>query len=124
MGRKADEWILIVEDDHETAHGLADVLGILGYRTRIASNGRIALDMLRGAADDYCVVLLDIMMPVMDGWAFLDEHRNDPAISKIPVIIVSAVLNADIRSSKTLAVDVIPKPVDSVRLSTAIARYC
>jgi CheY-like chemotaxis protein len=124
MTRTVGEYILIVEDDEETALGIADVLSIYGYRSRLAGNGKIALDILRGAPHEYCVVLLDIMMPVMDGWTFLDEHGADATISKIPVIIVSAVLNAADRSAATRAVEVLPKPVDTARLRSSLERYC
>lgn len=124
MARKSDEYILVVEDDDETARGVVDVLRIFGYQSRRAGNGKIALDMLRASPREYCVVLLDIMMPVMDGWTFLDEHRADPTLSKIPVIIVSAVPNAAARSAATLAVEVIPKPVETTRLRSSIDRYC
>jgi CheY-like chemotaxis protein len=124
MARRADEYILIVEDDDETAHGVADVLRIFGYQSRLAGNGKVALEMLRSAPHEYCIVLLDIMMPVMDGWTFLDQHRADATLSQIPVIIVSAVLNAAARSAATLAVEVLPKPVDTARLRMSIARYC
>lgn len=124
MARTAERYILIVEDDEETARGVTDVLSIYGYRSRIAGNGKIALDMLRGAPHEYCVILLDIMMPVMDGWTFLDEHGADVTISKIPVIIVSAVLNATERPAATRAVEVLPKPVDAARLRSSLERYC
>jgi CheY-like chemotaxis protein len=124
MAWTADKYILIVEDDDETAHGLADVLSIYGYRSRLAANGKIALDMLRRAPQEYCIILLDMMMPVMDGWTFLDQHGADAAISKIPVIIVSAALNTAARSSATRPVDVLPKPLDAEQLRSSLERYC
>jgi CheY-like chemotaxis protein len=124
MAGKAEDYILIVEDDDDSARGVADVLGIFGYQSRLAGNGKIALEMLRAAPHEYCMILLDIMMPVMDGWTFLDEHRADATLSKIPVIIVSAVPNAAARFAATSAVEVLPKPVDAAQLRTSIARYC
>ncbi len=122
--KKPDETILIVEDDEVTAQSFADVLGIMGYRAEIASNGKVALEMLRQSPKRFCVVLLDIMMPVMDGWAFLKEQRADSAIAAIPVIVVSAVMNGERRAATAAAVEFLPKPVDTTRLLTSLQRHC
>jgi len=120
----ADETVLIVEDDEETAASLADTLRIMGYRCEIAANGRIALDRLHAAPGKYCVVLLDIMMPVMDGWDFLTAHHADHSIGAIPVVVVSAALGTTARAAQTSAVGVLPKPVDAAALEAMLQQYC
>ena len=119
-----DETILIVEDDEETSRSFADILGVMGYRAETAANGKVALEILRRAPQRYCVILLDIMMPVMDGWEFLKEFKADAAISKIPVIIVSAVTNGERDNARVAAVEFLPKPVDTSQLLSSLQRHC
>ena len=96
----------------------------MGYRCEIAANGRVALDRLHAAPAKYCLVLLDIMMPVMNGWDFLTAHRADASIGAIPVIVVSAALGATARAGQTSAVAVLPKPVDASALEAMLQQYC
>ena len=81
--------VLIVEDDLDTREMLARFLEIAGYQVVLAANGVEALKVLRGGAVA-SVILLDLMMPVMDGWQFRDEQRRDPSMSHIPVVVVTA----------------------------------
>jgi CheY-like chemotaxis protein len=122
--KKPTENVLIVEDDAETAESLAEVLNLMGYHSDVAENGQIALGILRGAPQKYCLVLLDIMMPVMDGWGFLVEQASDKAIADIPVVIVTAVLNARTKAGTTGAVALLPKPVDPMKLEATLQQYC
>lgn len=81
--------ILVVDDDTDVRETLCDFLVTEGYTVRRAADGREALDDLRrdGAPD---VVLLDLRMPVMDGYEFLRRHDADQKLKDVPVIIVSA----------------------------------
>jgi CheY-like chemotaxis protein len=81
--------VLLVEDDLSIRDMLHDLLEDEGYRVRSAGNGRDALACLR-ASGPTRLILLDLMMPVMDGWAFREAQRRDPALSHIPVIVLSA----------------------------------
>ena len=116
--------VMIVEDDAETASGLAEMLELLGYRSEVAGNGNVALTRLRESPSKYCLVLLDIMMPVMDGWDFLTAQRADEALAKIPVVVVTAAVDASAKATDTGAVAVLPKPVDTVKLGTTVRQYC
>jgi CheY-like chemotaxis protein len=81
--------VLVVDDDPGIQMSLEDVLVDCGYSVAVAENGRDALDYLRRSpAPD--VVLLDLMMPVLDGWGFRVAQREDPALRDIPVIVMSA----------------------------------
>ena len=122
--RDGAELVLIVEDDAETAQSLAEVLQLLGYDSDVVENGKLALEYLRNAPGRYCLVFLDVMMPVMDGWEFLTEQRSDATIGEIPVVIVSAVPNVETRARKTTAVGVLPKPIDPVKLEATLQQYC
>ncbi len=81
--------ILIIDDDDDLRDALGELLAGKGYHVKTAANGREALSLL---ADDPnpCVVLLDLVMPVMDGWQFLSTVQSDPALAQLPVVIVSA----------------------------------
>ena len=77
--------ILVVDDDPDIRDSLREVLEDEGYGTSCVANGREALDFLRSGKRP-CVILLDLMMPVMDGWQFLEEQKRDPALAAIPVL--------------------------------------
>ena len=79
--------ILIVEDDEDIRAHLRFILERKGYRVVGVGNGEEALAHLRDARP--CVILLDLMMPVMNGWEFRDAQRRDPALSEIPVVVLT-----------------------------------
>jgi CheY-like chemotaxis protein len=76
--------ILVVEDDADTRAGLVSFLEGEGFTVRGAANGREALDVLEGALVPPRLILLDLMMPVMDGWQFLAERRRRSARDRTP----------------------------------------
>ena len=81
--------VLIVEDDADTRDMIGRFLELEGYAVETAANGRQALDRLDAGASA-CVILLDLMMPVMDGWEFRRIQVGHSVLSKIPVIVLSA----------------------------------
>lgn len=85
--------VLIVEDDDDVSETLSEALADQGYDTRCAANGADALELLR-AGDRPSVILLDMMMPVMDGREFRDLQREDPLLKDIPVIVLTANVSA------------------------------
>ena len=112
---------ILVVDDNETNR---DVLGRRlereGYRVSSAENGRCALEMVR--ATSYDLVLLDIMMPEIDGYQVLSQMKADPALCDIPVIMISALdqINSVVRCIETGAEDYLNKPFDPVLLRARI----
>jgi CheY-like chemotaxis protein len=81
--------VLIVEDDNAVREAMAEVLGVEGkYAVVQARDGADALMKARAEHPD--IILLDLMMPRMSGWQFLDAQRLDPSVSSLPVIVVSA----------------------------------
>jgi len=81
--------VLVIEDDEATREAVTLLLTSEGCDVLTAANGRAALEVLRnGARPD--LIVLDLMMPVMDGWQFRAEQKRDPALSKIPVLVISA----------------------------------
>src|SRR5690349_1848715 len=87
-------YVLVVEDSTDARQMLASLLEVEGFAVRTAANGREALDQLR-AGPPPCLILLDLMMPVMDGYQFRAEQRQDPGLSPIPVVVVSAVAGGE-----------------------------
>lgn len=86
--------ILVVEDDRLTAGAIKMVLEWEGYRVDCAANGQEALNHLLQSEEKPDLILLDLMMPVMDGQQFREEQKCDPAIDGIPVVVVSVVDSA------------------------------
>lgn len=107
--------ILLVEDDELIRRAIQMVLEWEGYRVDCASNGQEALDYLR-AGNRPCLILLDLMMPVLDGEQFRHEQASDPELASIPVIIVSAASFAEAIN----AVRHIRKPFEVQELLDAI----
>lgn len=85
--------ILVIDDDPDICASLEAIFTDDGYRVILAKDGQVGLD--RARADQPDVILLDVMMPVLDGYGFLDAQRADPSISEIPVIVLSAGLMLD-----------------------------
>ena len=110
--------ILVVDDDPDIRETLADVLVDAGCEVVGAANGRQALDVLRDGFAP-CLVLLDLMMPVLDGEGFLNEVRGDPALAAMPVVVMSA-------SNRTVsgADAQLRKPMHLTDVLDALARYC
>jgi CheY-like chemotaxis protein len=115
--------ILIVEDDVNVRETLAMLLEHEGYRTAMVANGREALRHLQSRPLP-CVILLDLMMPVMSGWEFRVEQQRDPALAEIPVVVISAIANSTERINALHAHAYFRKPVDLDALLQTIARYC
>ena len=82
--------ILIVDDDSDVRSALAELLEEEGFSVEAARNGREALIRLRTGTIHPAVILLDLMMPGMDGWDFRSEQMRDPRLASVPVVIVSA----------------------------------
>ncbi len=108
--------ILVVEDDSLISGAVKMVLEWEGYHVDCAANGREALDHLRQSEEKPDLILLDLMMPILDGYQFRAEQKRDPVIKNIPVVVVSA---ADIASSLD-ASGYIRKPFNPEELLDAI----
>ena len=117
------KFILVVEDDPDLAQLVAEVLESAGYRTAVAGNGREALDRLRTSTHPD-LILLDMMMPVMDGWAFREEQQKEPALESIPVVTVTADGDARGKAAAIHAAGYITKPISIDSLLDAVERIC
>ncbi len=112
--------ILVVDDDFLNRTLLATNLEEAGYTVETAEDGRQALDALRASL--YDVVLLDILMPEMDGYQVLDTIKRDEALKHLPVIVISAVEEMDsvVRCIEMGATDYLPKPFEPALLRARI----
>jgi len=115
--------ILIVEDDPDVRGALAAVLEAEGYGVVEAENGREALDRLRNGTD-FCLILLDLFMPEMNGWAFRTEQMQDPRLAAIPVVVISADSVAAKRAVSPGIVAAMTKPVEFGSLLDVVGQHC
>ena len=113
--------VFIVEDDLDTREMLARFLELEGFAVESAENGKMALERL-GRGTRACVILLDLMMPVMDGWQFRQAQIQDQELAKIPVIVVSAAGRE--RIERIDADAYLSKPVDLEELLGCVTQFC
>jgi two-component system chemotaxis response regulator CheY len=107
---RSDVVVLVIDDDAEIRQALTEILEDEEYTVRCASNGREALEILsRGPCPD--VILLDVMMPVMDGWHFLSARLGVPELVEVPIIIISAGFDAEREAHKVGVFEFARKPL-------------
>jgi CheY-like chemotaxis protein len=113
--------VLVVDDDDALREAIVDAISDAGYVVEQAENGRIALDKMRASSP--CLVLLDLMMPVMDGYGVLDELAKDPRTASVPVVVLSAKAIPDEAERVTAAgaCRFIEKPFDPDELASELA---
>ena len=113
---------MIVEDDRDTREMLGRFLELEGFEVHTAANGQLALEALQSTRRPN-VIILDLMMPVMNGWQFREAQRRDPSLSDIPVVVVTAAGPRE--EIPTISADAwLSKPVDFDRLLETIAPLC
>ncbi|HYX81221.1 MAG TPA: response regulator [Gemmatimonadales bacterium] len=113
--------VAIIEDDSEFRNMLRELLEEEQYRVVALSNGAEALETLRGESIPD-IILLDVSMPVMDGFDFLRFRNDDPQLAQVPVVLVT---NAKPHERPTIGVnDVVRKPIDIDEILFVISRYC
>jgi CheY-like chemotaxis protein len=117
--KKGTPHILVVEDDEDAREALVALLEMKGYSAAAAGNGREALDYLNRAPTPN-LIILDLWMPVMNGWQFRTEQVKDPRLARIPVIVVTALSDR----TDVDADEIIIKPVDVDSLLTTVGYYC
>lgn len=115
--------ILVIDDDRDVLEMICATLSAAGYPAAIACNGQEALDHLRGSDVLPGLILLDLMMPVMNGWQFRREVAADPTFCDIPIAIITA-YPGESGVKKMGAVDVLAKPSRIENLLVTVERYC
>ena len=121
-GAASSPSILVVDDDADIRVSIAEILEDRGYTVFSAGDGREALDRLRTLEVRPAAILLDIMMPVMDGFAFRAEQEKDPALSAIPVVVFSAYGNVAQSAATLKAAGHLKKPLRAEALLETIRR--
>ena len=115
--------ILVVEDDDDTRNALVVALEAEGYQVMTASHGLEALELLDGGTRP-CLILLDLMMPIMDGVHFrLEQLERPPEVAEIPLIVISAYAQLT-RAHWLRAADYLPKPIDFDSLLGMVEQHC
>ena len=112
-------YVLVVDDEADIRELVRDILEFEGYPVVTASNGREALDHIHDAGLPG-LILLDLMMPTMNGWDFRAEQLKDPRLSSIPVVVVTGDGNAVEKAKLLSATNYLVKPVHLDNLLTIV----
>jgi DNA-binding response OmpR family regulator len=122
--RHADCSVLIVEDDAGLSTALAETLRDEGYSVECARDGLDAINLLRAGGAHPDVILLDLMMPRMNGESFRAEQQRDPELAEIPVIVISAGGDSREKAEELEAAGYLPKPLDIDDLLETVDQHC
>jgi len=114
--------LLVVDDDLDIRDALQDVFELEGYAVLLAADGLEALTQLRQVEAPPRLILLDLMMPRMDGYAFREALRHDAALSDIPVLVASADLDVKGAAEGLDVAGWLRKPLDLSELLSAVKR--
>ena len=113
---------MIVDDEPDVHLLLTDLLRGEGYEVASATDGAQALDYLRSATKLPCLILLDLVMPKVDGWQFIEERSHDPRLARIPVVLISGQVAARETARALGLASYIEKPIGVVPLREMLAR--
>ncbi len=114
--------LLVVDDDLDIRDALQDVFELEGYAVLLAADGLEALTQLRQVESPPHLILLDLMMPRMDGFAFREALRHDANLSDIPVLVASADLDVKGAAEGLNVAGWLRKPLDLSELLSAVKR--
>jgi CheY-like chemotaxis protein len=112
--------VLLIDDDPSVLDSFSRLLAKDGFTVLCAASGPEGLQAARTQGPD--IIVLDIMMPGMDGWDVLGELKSDPRVADIPVVLLS-ILEEDQKGLSLGAVEYLHKPIDEPRLATVLRRY-
>jgi CheY-like chemotaxis protein len=104
--------ILVVEDDEYIRDSMQELLEDEGYKVELAENGEDGINLLQKEKQKPDAILLDLMMPVKDGYQFLTEKQNDPQLNNIPVVVMSAYGNMRMAETQKGVNAYLKKPLD------------
>ena len=117
-----EKYVLLVEDDNDIRQTMSEVLEEEGYNVAKARNGREALLQLETNARRPAAILLDLMMPIMDGYEFRLRQQKQPKWASIPVVIVSADRNGRERAREMAVAGYFEKPLNIDELLSLLKR--
>ena len=116
--------VLLVDDDRDIRETVSGILEDEGYPVLQASDGDDALAVLREATPKPCVILLDLMMPKMDGWEFRAEQMKDRTLAQIPIVLLTANGAPRQRAAALQAAGALSKPFKLDELLDAVQQFC
>jgi CheY-like chemotaxis protein len=119
-----DRFICVIDDDDDIREVLEEVLTFEGYAVVAASDGAEALERLHQRGGCCCLILLDLMMPRMNGWEFRKEQVDDPALQPIPVMLLTGAGGAAKTAADLEVAGALEKPVELKTLLEVAARFC
>lgn len=112
--------VIIVDDDQDIRDTFGDLMRLRGYKVMLARDGQEALELLQRGPEP-CVILLDLVMPVMDGWQLLSRLQVSHRLRHIPVVVISA----HAAGTPPAGVQrILRKPIDIADLYSAVAEHC
>jgi CheY-like chemotaxis protein len=114
-------YVLLVEDNDDVREMMALALQLAGASVACAANGRDALALLKGRPAPN-LILLDLMMPVMNGWELSAALKRDEALAKVPIVVISAMGEAG--AAELQPAEFISKPVDIDHLIDVVTEHC
>jgi CheY-like chemotaxis protein len=112
--------VLIIDDEEGIRETFRMALELEGYDVHAAANGKEALEALEQMRRP-CLILVDLMMPIMNGWEFTAAVGNDAQLSTIPIVVVTAFAD---KAQGVLAHDVLRKPISLDALLAVVHQYC
>ena len=116
--------ILLVDDDIGIRTALAEILEDEGYRVASAANGQEALTYLQQQLHVPCLILLDLMMPIMNGWDFRRVQQQDPQLASIPVVVISADNSISQKAASLGVHSYLAKPINVEHLIATVNQFC
>jgi len=115
--------ILLVDDNRESCEAIAEFLSRQGHAVQCAANGSEALRLLADSQTRPALILLDLEMPVVDGWGFLATRGQDPILAGVPAVIMSGRRDIAENAKETGAVATVRKPVQLQTLRRLIEHF-
>jgi two-component system, chemotaxis family, chemotaxis protein CheY len=119
-----DQFICVVDDDIDIREVLQEALAFEGYSVVAASDGAEALERLHGHEGSCCLILLDLMMPCMNGWEFRRKQVEDPGLEPIPVVLLTGAGGAARTAEDLKVAGALEKPVELQTVLDVAARFC
>jgi CheY-like chemotaxis protein len=114
--------VLVVDDDAASREGLITILRVEGYPVTGAADGEEALEVAQAVHP--CLILLDLMMPVIDGFQFRTAQLQNPELANTPVVLISALDDEAQIARRIGPMNELPKPIDVDKLLAVVALYC